>query len=119
MVSESSTMEANKVVTGRFMEEFKNQHIFAERRRTKQSRCDWSPWRTSVLARKPDVDCQSLQQSWEGYVDHGQLIMRGFVVIFESGARGLQAAAIACLAVLSIEASARHARQAADQPIGR
>jgi predicted ester cyclase len=29
MVSEARTLEANKVVTGRFMEEFKNQHNFA------------------------------------------------------------------------------------------
>jgi predicted ester cyclase len=29
MISESRTLEANKVVTGRFMEEFKNQHDFA------------------------------------------------------------------------------------------
>jgi hypothetical protein len=33
------------------------------------------------------VDCEFLQRSREGYVDHGQLIMRGFVAIFESGAR--------------------------------
>jgi hypothetical protein len=44
-------------------------------------------WRISVLARKPDMDCETLQRSWEGYVDHGQLIMRGFVAIFESDAR--------------------------------
>jgi hypothetical protein len=52
-----------------------------------QGRADWSSWRISVLARKPDMDCETLQRSWEGYVDHGQLIMRGFVAIFESDAR--------------------------------
>ena len=44
-------------------------------------------WRISVLARKPDMDCEALQRSCEGYVGHGQLIMRGFVAIFESDAR--------------------------------
>jgi hypothetical protein len=33
------------------------------------------------------MDFETLQRSWEGYVDHGQLIMRGFVAIFESDAK--------------------------------
>jgi hypothetical protein len=54
------------------------------------------------------MDCEALQRSWEGYVDHGQLIMRGFVAIFESdaGARGSRFFRAATM--LTVEHAWRH-----------